>query len=235
MTRTAVSDTIFVDTQKPRNAKIHSPYLLSNVTSTRNILLKWSAFDPARSSGLYFEIQFKRNPAGKWTTWKTGVTWRRRYYKDSIGGTTYFFRIRAMDGAGNVGDWSKADSTIVPYDQNQMVVSRIGFIHTRLTETNKFYNGTLRYSIHPGFRIKYKFTGRSVYLVSILGLGRGRAKIYIDGKWVKTIDTYDRDTRWRKVVFSKKWTDIGTHTLEVVNLGTPGRPRVDIDALGVGR
>ncbi len=182
-------DVIFVDTQKPRNATIRSPYLLSNVTSTRNILLKWSVFDPTPSSGLTFEIQFKRNPQGIWTTWRTGTNGTRRYYKDSIAGTTYFFRVRGTDGAGNIGAWSKSDSTIVPYDQDQKVISRRGFINTRLTEANKFYNGTLRYSVHPGFRIKYKFTGRSVYLVSTLGLGRGRAKIYVDGKWVKTVDT----------------------------------------------
>ncbi len=35
-------------------------------------------------------------------------------------GSTYYFRVRAHDAAGNVGNWSAQDLTIVPYDNAQM-------------------------------------------------------------------------------------------------------------------
>jgi hypothetical protein len=39
----------------------------------------------------------------------------------------------------------------------------------------------------------------------------------------------------RRIVFAKSWSSSGTHTIRIVVLGTPNRPRVDIDAFEVLR
>jgi hypothetical protein len=66
--------------------------------------------------------------------------------------------------------------------------------------------------------------------------GRGKAAVYLDGAKVATVDLFSARTLARQVVFSKGNLDPATpHTLEVRNLGTAGRSRVDVDAFVVLR
>jgi len=232
---TPVADTIFLDTVKPGGEIITAPFLLSNVTATNKIKLSWSADDPAPSSGFTYDVQFKLNSRGDWTDWKIGDYGTTGSIKKATPGTTYYFRVRAKDNAGNIGNWSTTGKTIVPFDQDRLVVSRRGFIYAHGNEASKNWMGTVRYSIRPNYRIKYKFTGNGVYLISTLGPGRGVGSIYVDGVRQEAIDTGNAHTKHRRVIFFKKWDNIGTHTLTVVNRGTPGRPRFDIDGLGVDR
>lgn len=72
-----------------------------------------------------------------------------------------------------------------------------------------------------------------VALVMAEGPGRGRASIRIDGKWLMNIDTFATANTNRVVVFERAMP-AGIHTLTIVNHGTPGRPRIDLDAILVG-
>jgi len=69
-----------------------------------------------------------------------------------------------------------------------------------------------------------------VALVMAKGPARGKAAIYFDGTRVKTVDTYAEKNTNRVVMWDKELTGTGDHTVKVVNLATPGRPRIDIDA-----
>ncbi len=65
---------------------------------------------------------------------------------------------------------------------------------------------------------------------------RGKAAVYLDGAKVATVDLFSNATLVRQVVFSKSNLDPATpHTLEVKNLGTAGRSRVDVDAFVIMR
>jgi hypothetical protein len=44
------------------------------------------------------------------------------------------------------------------------------------------------------------------------------------------VDLYSAGERARKVIYQTSWSSVGPHVLKVVNLGTAGRPRVDVDA-----
>ena len=70
-------------------------------------------------------------------------------------------------------------------------------------------------------------------LVSTQRLNRGRVDVYVDGRFRATVDTglakQDRSVVWQIIL--KPGT---THTLEVVNQGTPGRARFDVDAVFTG-
>ena len=105
-------------------------------------------------------------------------------------------------------------------------------IRSIFAEQNGFL-GTTWYSRWRGNRIVYKFNGQSVSLISARGPNRSKAKIYIDGRYVKTIDNYAYRTQVRQVVFYRAWRRPGTHYLKIVNLATPGRRRFDIDGLAV--
>lgn len=74
----------------------------------------------------------------------------------------------------------------------------------------------------------------SVALVMAKGPARGRASIYLDGKYVTTIDTYAATNTNRVVMWERELTGTANHTIKVVNQATSGRPRIDIDGYVTG-
>ena len=79
----------------------------------------------------------------------------------------------------------------------------------------------------------YRTSG--IGLIVTKGPKMGRAKIYVDGKHVKTVDAHSSRTKARQVIFYKGFKKKGIHYLKVVNLGTPGRARFEVDAVAVKR
>jgi hypothetical protein len=71
--------------------------------------------------------------------------------------------------------------------------------------------------------------------VTTLGPNRGLARVYIDGVLVATVDCVASALVGRRIVFAKSWSSSGTHTIRIVVVGTPNRPRIDIDAFEVLR
>ena len=61
---------------------------------------------------------------------------------------------------------------------------------------------------------------------------RGRARIYLDDDLVAVVDTYASTKAHRTIVWVAK-VRTGPHTLSVENVGTPGRSRIDVDAVAV--
>jgi len=59
---------------------------------------------------------------------------------------------------------------------------------------------------------------------------RGKVQVLIDGVLKATPDTYARTAAHRKVVWIGT-PGTGVHTITVKNLATPGRPRIDVDAV----
>jgi hypothetical protein len=70
---------------------------------------------------------------------------------------------------------------------------------------------------------------KHVALVMAKGPARGRASIYFDGVYVKTIDTYAPANINRVVMWDRALVGSADHTIKVVNQATAGRPRIDID------
>lgn len=66
--------------------------------------------------------------------------------------------------------------------------------------------------------------------VTTTGPGRGSANVYIDGVYSQTVSTYSSVTRYRRVVWQHRFGSSGGHTITIVNLATPGHPRIDVDA-----
>jgi hypothetical protein len=69
-----------------------------------------------------------------------------------------------------------------------------------------------------------------VGLVMHQGPDRGRFKVYVDGSLRKTVDLYAPTSRPRMIVWQTAFRDYG-HQIRLVNLATPGRPRIDLDAV----
>lgn len=230
----SVSDSIIFRTdQLSPLATVRSPRLSTNVSSKKSFTVSWSATDPVPTSGLAdYDVQVKNGPGGTWTNWKTDVTATSGVFVGGAG-RNYYFRARATDNSDNVGVWSKAVMTITPYDQDGLVIKRVGFDSVFSNASAKFYLGSIRYSTKAGDSVTYKVTGKSFILIGSKGPNRSRATVKVDGAAPRTIDAHADALSVRQKVFSVGWATSGTHIIKITNLATPGRPLFDLDGTAV--
>ena len=110
------------------------------------------------------------------------------------------------------------------------------------------YRGTWRTAYHAGYmdgkaratkarsaKASLQFTGTAIAWVGPVGPSRGKARVYIDGRLVTTVNTWASTFRASRVLFTKSWTKVGTHRISIVANGTTGHPTVALDAFLVRR
>ena len=72
--------------------------------------------------------------------------------------------------------------------------------------------------------------GQPIGLVMEKAPNRGKVRIYVDGVLAKTVDTRSATAVHRSVVWAARM-HAGVHVVRLVNAGTAGRPRIDLDAV----
>lgn len=72
--------------------------------------------------------------------------------------------------------------------------------------------------------------GQVIGIVMRTAPNRGEAKIRLDGVNQGRIDTYSATKRNRVIVWQTPSLEAGTHSIQIMNLATDGRPRIDVDA-----
>jgi hypothetical protein len=200
--------------------------------STVPVALAWSGADAGSGIG-HYELALSTNggayaviasPAGAALTRQLAPSATR----------TYRFRVRAVDGAGNTSAWIVGPSFRVL--RTQQNASAITYARAWSSATSASASGgSYKWTKASGASATLKFTGRAVAWVATKGTAFGKARVYLDGKYMATVDLHSTSTLWRRIVFSKAWSASGTHTIRVVNLATAGHPRIDLDALVVLR
>ncbi len=144
-------------------------------------------------------------------------------------GHTYSLRIRARDRVGNWSAWVET-ARFAParsQDRSPTLIRSAGWARYRASSMS---GGSSLYSRTKGAMVRRPFTGRAIALVTSKSPKRGKAKIYIDGSYVTTVDLRRSSTKHRVLVFARAWASPGKHTLGIKVVGTPGRRRVDVDA-----
>jgi hypothetical protein len=86
-----------------------------------------------------------------------------------------------------------------------------------------------RWTNEIGTTATFTFTGRTVAWFGPSGPTRGRAKVFIDGHLVRTVDLYARHFRPNTRIFGTRFAEAGTHTLVIEVVATKGRSTVAID------
>ena len=86
---------------------------------------------------------------------------------------------------------------------------------------------------YGGFPVAAQDYKTHVGLVMHKGPGRGKFQVYVDGVLKATVDTYAATNQPRTVVWQGAvgGTGASSPTIKIVNLATPGRPRIDLDAV----
>ena len=142
------------------------------------------------------------------------------------------FRVRAVDRAGNWSAWryggtfrvtrASEASAGVATAGGWAVVSSSAYLGDRALRS-----GT------AGAEVRFTFTGSRVAWIGTAGPGYGRADVYLDGTFARTVDTHRATTANRRVLYTARWPVSGTHTITVRVAGTAGHPRIAVDGFVV--
>jgi hypothetical protein len=192
----------------------------SVATTTIPLIVRWGP------SGQIYEVQERVNDASyrSITTGKVVTVTRT-----ARSGNEYRYRVRARDGSGWT-DWASGPEVgVVRFDEPAKAIAYSGT--WRSASGSSYIGRKVKYATARGARATLTFTGRSVALVGPKGPTRGKASVYVDGRYVKTINLYSSRYRARQVIFVYNWSTSGTHRVRLVVSGTSGHPTVAIDAL----
>lgn len=174
--------------------------------------------------------------AGKLTALHRSLdSWRRVAYwwltgsKKTSGWSTYATRyvnkvMRLYDKGG--GSAATASDT-KRFSEKSVAVTYEG---TWKTAKHKGYTGDrVRYAKAAGAAATFTFTGSKVVWYGPMGPTRGKAKVFVDGTYVKTVNLHRGSFKARAKAFTYKWSASGQHTLRIEVVGTSGHPMVAID------
>ncbi len=212
--------------------KLETPFISTRISKTTTFKVSWSATADSGIDSYY--VRYRPANSRTWTTWKDKTQSTYDYFKGAAG-RTYYFRVRAIDRDGNY-NWSKIRKTIVPYNEGANIRKRIGFNGFLRAEKSQYYLASLRSSYTRGNTLVYRLRNTNgIGLVTTMAKNRGRAKLYIDGRHVTTIDAYSPKYKPRQRVYYWSFPSKSTHYLKIINEGTPGRARFDVDAIVAGR
>jgi hypothetical protein len=147
-------------------------------------------------------------------------------------GHSYSFVVQAVDFAGNIGTASYGP------------VFRLHTFQERSASYSPSWRRTFNRAAHRRYQsssvvrqavARFRFNGYGVSWVSKKGRRSGKARVYIDGRYVRTVNLYSDRSVARKIVFSRRWDRSGYHTLVLRSVSTRTRPRVSVDAFVVLR
>ncbi len=146
-------------------------------TSAIPVQIAWTASDAG--SGVDHVEVARQTDGGAWVV-IDGDLAAASITRDQYRGHRYRFRVRAVDGAGNVSPWSYT-ATFGPtaYSETNAKLRYTGTWST--ASSSGAYGGALRATSRSGASASITFTGRSVAWVAPKSPIRGWARVYLDG------------------------------------------------------
>jgi len=201
------------------------------VRPTQLVNVSWPAASDASGIASY-ELQ-RQIGAGPWTGVSLSSPTATTVQIVITRGSNMAFRVRATDGASNVGQWTT--TTTKNLGTVQETTPGLAFVGSWARVASSGASG--RYvtrSTTADSTATFTFTGTSVAFVSTLARGRGIAEITLDGIVVATVDLYATTKTPRAVVWAPDAAlAAGTHTVTIRVTGTKNASatstRVDVD------
>jgi hypothetical protein len=223
--------TVILDRTAPVIVRAPSARLVSNSqlsTTGVPVVLSWSGTDATTRIVRYDLMLNKSGPASSVPT--------AQATRVLTPGRTYWPRVRGWDPAGNGSGWfAGADFTLTARQETAPTIAYSrGW---RRQFVSSAFGGAVKYTSTRSAYARLTFTGSQVGLVATKGPGRGRTAVYIDARYVRTIDLYAPTLQRRRMVFTHAWRNSGSHRVTVKALGKK-HPRstgrlVDLDAFVV--
>lgn len=230
---TAASVSVRIDQTRPTTSAPTASFRGSVpvVGSTMQLNLSWTAADAGGAGVASYDVARSLDGAA-FATFATSLP-SASFRTTGASGHSYRFEIRARDRAGNVGAWV-AGPTLRPtlVQQTTTGISWTGAWTTVASAVAS--GGSVKTASAAGASLSYTFTGRAVAVVVQRDPTFGQVKIYVDGAYIVTADTFASVRAERQVIYVRP-TTYATHTITLVVVGTAGRPTVAIDAFAVMR
>lgn len=147
-------------------------------------------------------------------------------------GHRFAFRVRAEDRDGNLS--APATTPVYPVALVQQTTAAFTYgAGWKVAASTSFSGGSARYATAAGATTVFKATARQYAFITTTGPTRGKARIYVDGGLVATVDLWSPTTVTRVQAWTARYTTSQLRTIKVVVAGTAGRPRVDVDGFAI--
>jgi hypothetical protein len=188
----------------------------------------WSATD-AGSGVASYKLQASVN-GGAFSTiaMPTTATAINRTLTD---GATYRYRVRATDREGNTSAWIYGPTFVAR--RLQEASRSLAYTGSWLTATSSSMSGGHgRYASSRTRKVAFTATAFSYAWVASKTPTSGSARVYVDGVLETTISLRSSSFRYRQVVYTRRFSTLAKHTIEIRLVGNG---RVDIDAFAVLR
>lgn len=198
-------------------------------TRTTTARISWTATD-ANSGITGYRLQVSVD-GGSWTTIALPTPTTTAVTRSLTVGHAYRFRVRATDGAGNVGAYAMGPSlTPLRYAEASTRITYVG--SWTKTTSPKAFGGGARHATNSTRRATFAFTGYDVGWIATRTSSSGMARVYADGILVATVDLDRVGTAYRKLVFARHFPTLGPHTFAIQPIGGG---RVDLDGFVILR
>jgi hypothetical protein len=221
------------DRSKPTITSTHVDVASGAAVGTgTTVTVRWTGHDSGTGLSRY-QVQVSRN-GGAYASLTLASRLAVSINRTVVFGSSYQFRIRAIDRAGNVGAWVYTGS-IRParYDDRSSTLTWTSGWAT--TPSSGTYGTTVHETTRRGAVARFAFAGRGVAWLARRGPDAGFAQVWVDGVLASTINLTSPTSQPSRVVWRRTWTVSGAHVVRIVALGTSGRPAVEVDALVVLR
>jgi len=174
-----------------------------------------------KMTSLYRWLGSWKRVAYWWLTGSSRTTGWSSYAKRYVAKVMRYYR-----AAGGKDASPKAESRRIANERSKS----IAYTGTWRRAKHAGYGGdVVAYAKSAGASATFTFSGRKVTWNGPTGPTRGKAKVYVDGKYVKTVNTHRRSFDARSALFRTGWKTAGKHTITIVVVGTKGHPMVAID------
>jgi hypothetical protein len=146
-------------------------------------------------------------------------------------GTSYRFRVRAIDKKNNASSYAYGP-TFKPYLYQENMAS----YSAPWTAATGRYNsgGHVRFTTAAGESATFTSTGRTFAWVSTRGSIWSTADVYVDSVLKAHVNLAASATTWRYAAYSITFASSGTHSIQVIYTGLVSK-RLDVDAFVVLR
>jgi len=224
-----VPENVAVDTTPPIITRVPAPSFKTGQVGTTAvpITISWAGTDA--TSGISHYDLMESIDGGAFSLVASPIT--ASVTENLNPGHSYVFEVRATDKAGNVSGFTAGSKfTLLAYQETASAITYTsGWTQQALAGA---YGGSVKYAAIAGKHATFSFTGSQVAWASTINTDRGSAQISVDGGAAATVSTNGTSLKTRTIVYTKSVTS-GSHSLLLTVVGTPGHPRVDVDAFFV--
>jgi hypothetical protein len=203
----------------------------TNQSSNRTFYFAWES---KSSNVVSYDVQYRPHWSSSWRTLYSKTKKTFTYFTGSAG-STYYLTARARDASGNTGAWSDVKQCTIPYDNTSSIFATSGkywwsVYNSSLYRANSYATTAKNhvfYAKEPLYKVK------EVVLIVTKRPNGGKADVYINNRYITTVDFSSSTPKYRVPVLIKKYSSPLPYiwSFKVVTKGK----RVEIDGVGVRR